>query len=99
MGKSSKRVKEISLTKVSKKGKEHKVRLVEKVRDLLEKYSTVILLEYSNFKTSSFQQVREQWPTSKFVLGKAKVLRKSFGTSPETSPKPNLYQLSEVTTT
>ena len=99
MGKSSKRVKEISLTKVSKKGKEHKARQVEKVRDLLEKYSTVILLEYSNFKTSSFQQVREQWPTSKFILGKAKVLQKALGTSPETSPKPNLYQLSEVTIT
>jgi mRNA turnover protein 4 len=73
--------------------------MVEKVRDLVEKFSSVILLEYSNFKTSSFQQVREQWPTSKFILGKAKVLQKALGTSPETSPKPNLYQLSEVTIT
>lgn len=82
MGKTSKRNKLVSLTKVKPKGKEHKQKLVGKTHELLESFPNVLVFQFQNFKTQPFQQVREHFTDSKFLLGKASVLKKALEETP-----------------
>lgn len=75
MGKNSKRSKQVSLTKVKSKGKDLKSKVFQQVSAYLSLYPTVIAFAYQNFKTFPFQKLRESFETSKFLLGKAKVLQ------------------------
>lgn len=94
MGKASKKSKEIHLTKVKPKGRELKLKLIQKTKELLEVFPTVFVFQYANFSTRPFQQLRESFTNSKFLLGKAKILVKALGAAPASSAKPNTHLLS-----
>lgn len=96
MGKTSKRSKQVSLTKVKSKGKEHKTKLVEQFNQLLSQYPTVLVFQYQNFKTHPFQGIREEFSeSSKFLLGKTTVLKKAVSQPDINESKPGLANLAE----
>ena len=78
MGKVSKRAQQVSLTKVKPKGKDLKAKLHQQLSAYLELFPTVFVFTYNNFKTNPLQKLREIFTTSKFLLGKAKVLQSAI---------------------
>lgn len=75
MGKVSKRAQQVSLTKVKPKGKDLKTKLCQQLSAYIEIYPVIFAFSYSNFKTAPLQKLREAFTTSKFLLGKSKVLK------------------------
>ena len=78
MGKTSKRAQQVSLTKVKPKGKDLKTKLHQQLSAYLELYPTVFVFTYTNFKTEPLRRLRESFTTSKFLLGKSRVLQKAL---------------------
>lgn len=78
MGKTSKRAQQVSLTKVKPKGKDLKSKLHQQLAAYLELYPTAIAFSYNNFKTHPLQKLRDSFTTSKFLLGKSKVLQSAI---------------------
>lgn len=79
MGKTSKRAQQVSLTKVKPKGKDLKTKQQKQVSAYIEIYPTIFAFQYQNFKTFPLQKLRDSFTTSKFLLGKGKVLQKALG--------------------
>ena len=78
MGKTSKRTQQVSLTKVKPKGKDLKTKLHQQLSAYIELYPTIFVFSYYNFKTNPLQKLRESFTTSKFLLGKSKVLQSAL---------------------
>ncbi|CAG9336219.1 unnamed protein product [Blepharisma stoltei] len=93
MGKSSKRSKDVSLTKVKPKGKELKTKIIDQFNEFLSQFPTVIAFQYHNFKTHPFQEIREMYTNSKFLLGKSSVLKKAIIQAQKAENRPNLDEL------
>lgn len=96
MGKLSKRNKVITLAKTKKKDKSLKTKTFETTQKLLQSYARVFALSLKDFKTAAFQQIREMWRDSKFVMGKTRVLQKALGKTAEDALLPNSHQLAKV---
>ncbi len=93
----SKRNKVVPLTKVGKKDNisTKKSQLVEKIESNLDEYDFCYVFKYKNMTTMPMQELRNYWSTSsKFVIGKNKVLQVALGKSEEDEPKLNSHQLS-----
>ena len=78
MGKTSKRAQQVSLTKVKPKGKDLKTKLHQQLSAFLTLYPTVFVFTYTNFKTEPLRKLRESFSTSKFLLGKTRVLQSAL---------------------
>lgn len=92
----SKRNKIVNLTKVGKKvvsGK--KLTLVENIEKHLKDYKYVYVFSFKNMTTVPMQELRNYWNTSKFVIGKNKVLQVALGRSEDEEPRPNTHKLSK----
>lgn len=89
----SKRDKKISLTKTVKKGLALKQKIVDDVRNCVEKYKSVYLLTYTNMRNEKMKEVREQWKPSRFFFGKNKVIAIALGTSKEEEVEDDLHKL------
>jgi mRNA turnover protein 4 len=83
----------VSLTKVKKKGKEHKGELVEKIHESLEKFKNCFALSFENMTTVPFRKIQDDWVDSKFYLGKNKVMQVALGRTPEEEPKDNFSRI------
>ncbi|KAI8055618.1 ribosomal protein L10-domain-containing protein [Syncephalis plumigaleata] len=90
----SKRQKIFSLTQTTRKGRDAKEGLIEKVRGCADKYSTVFLFSVSNMRNKYLQEVRKTMENSQFLFGSNKVLIKALGDSPESAYKENFDKLS-----
>ncbi|KAL1516860.1 hypothetical protein ABEB36_000700 [Hypothenemus hampei] len=91
----SKRDKKISLTKTDKKGLALKQKIVEDVRNCIEKYNSVYLFTFKNMRNEKMKEVREQWKPSKFFFGKNKVIAIGLGKSEEDEVEDGLHKLSK----
>ena len=89
----SKRSSVLLLNKVEKKGKETKVGLIQKIRDLTDQYQSIYLFECENFRTSFLKTLRETLKESKFFMGKNKVIMHAIGSDESTEIKPKIAQL------
>ena len=92
----SKRNKVVNLTKVKSRGREGKEALVEKVQDCVGEYEHGYVINFENLRSGPFKTLQNQMhDTSKFFLGKNKVMIKALGKSPEDELEDNTAQLSK----
>lgn len=94
----SKRERKSALTQVKKKTRAVKDALVSKIRSAVEELPFVYVFRVSNMKNSQMKAVREQWPNSKFFLGKNKVMQLAIGKSNEDEIKPGMAKLAQHVT-
>ena len=85
---------DIHLTKVKKKGKENKEKLVTRIQEALEEdYKYMYVLSYENMTTHPFAKIRKDFASSKFFMGKNKVMQLALGRTPEEEYKDHLCLL------
>ena len=95
----SKRNKLVSLTKVKRKGREGKEEMLEKVKDCCDEYGHAYIISYENIRSTPFKQMQFGMNnTSKFFLGKNKVMIKALGRNPEDEVGDNTARLSRFLT-
>jgi len=92
----SKRDKAVSLTKVVRKGKEAKSKLIDEIRSCVDLYERVFVFSVANMRNTKLKDVRMKWKdTSRFFFGKSKVMSLALGRIKQESVKDNLYKLSK----
>ncbi|KAI4470030.1 mrna turnover protein 4 mrto4 [Holotrichia oblita] len=89
----SKRDKKISLTKTDKKGLAFKQKIVEDVRNCVEKYKSIYVFTYKNMRNEKMQDIRQEWKPSRFFFGKNKVIAIGLGRTPEEETEDDLHKL------
>lgn len=95
----SKRAKVIPLTKTQAKTREHKGKLIDRIRDALDEYSDVYTFTLHNSRTNILQQVREERKgDSRIFLGNNKLMMIALGREEATSQRPNLHKLTPFLT-
>jgi len=91
----SKRAKQISLTKTRKNCLERKQTLVEKVRENVDNYARIFVLNVDNMRNSKIKIVRQEWKHSRFFFGKNKVMALALGRESSDEYQENLHKLSK----
>ena len=91
----SKRAKVVALSKVKKKGRDSKEKLVENIHKSVDEYKYLYVLQSKNMTTNPFKKIRKEFNDSKFYLGKNKVMQFALGKSPEEEYKDNLWLISK----
>ncbi|KAI0036526.1 ribosomal protein L10-domain-containing protein [Vararia minispora EC-137] len=90
----SKRQKLVSLTKVTKKNKEHKSALITELQENAEKWQYCWLFEVGNMRNAHLKTVRTLWKDSaRLFLGRGTVMAKALGTMSEEEHRPGLSKL------
>ena len=88
----SKRNKVVSLTNTKKKGREGKEQLIEKIQDCVGEYKYGYVLSFHNMRTTPFKQMQNELrDSSKFFLGKNKVMVRALGSHPEDEVEDNTH--------
>ena len=88
----SKRNKMVPLTNVKKKGRDGKEELVDKVQDSVTNYKYSYVLSFNNLRSGPFKKMQNQMnDSSKFILGKNKVMIKALGKTPEDEVDDNTH--------
>ncbi|THH14140.1 hypothetical protein EW146_g6161 [Bondarzewia mesenterica] len=95
----SKRQKLVSLTKVSKKTKEHKGAQITELQKHVEKWKYCWLFEVGNMRNAHLQTVRNLWKdtldsSARIFFGRGAVMAKALGKTPEEEHRPGLAKLS-----
>ncbi|VDP38445.1 unnamed protein product [Soboliphyme baturini] len=75
----SKRDKEVSLTKVKKKGRLMKENLMKEVRKLVDLYSNIVVFTVHNSRSSRLAELRKHFSDDRFLFGRNKVIAAAFG--------------------
>merc|ERR1711976_292023 len=91
----SKRNKVVALTKVKKRPKDAKDKLIEEIRESCEKYSRVFLLSIQNESNSFLGEVRKRLRPGKLVCARNKVMQLALGTTPATECQDGIHQIAE----
>jgi len=94
----SKREKIVSLTKTKSRGKEGKNQLIENLRECLEKYTHLYVIDLRNVRNNFLKDVRSEWSSSRFFFGKNNVMKHALGKTEEDEVQPKLHLVSECIT-
>jgi len=78
----SKRNKVISLTKVKKRPREEKDKIIEKIRTNCEKFKRLFLVSIENERTTFLQEVRKRLRPGELCCAKNKVMQLALGMTP-----------------
>lgn len=89
----AKRGKVVSLSKTTKKGFQLKKDLVQQVQTCVDSYDCIYVFSVENMRTQRFKEVREKLRTSRFFMGKNKVMSIGLGRTAETEYKKNLHKV------
>ncbi|CAJ2649135.1 mRNA turnover protein 4 homolog [Trifolium pratense] len=93
----SKRNKQVTLSKTTKKGRGHKELIVNAIRDAAENYNSVYVFSFENMRNQKLKEFRDQLQkSSRFFLGSNKVMQVALGRSPSDEIKPNLHKVSKL---
>ncbi|KAJ2005427.1 mRNA turnover and ribosome assembly protein [Coemansia thaxteri] len=92
----AKRAQVVTLSKTKSKGKDGKAKVIEGVREAVEKYNYVWVFSVNNMRNQYLKQVRKDFSTSRFFFGRNKVMAKALGNTPEDEIKEGLHQVSEA---
>lgn len=88
----SKRSEIVSLTHARKKGRERKETLFESIRACVEQYQRLFVFDVRNTRQRDMKQLRHEWQdSSRFFLGKNKVMQIALGKSQQDEFKKNLH--------
>ena len=88
----------VALTKVKRKGKEHKADIMEEIKTKSQEFSSVYVLSHNNMTTAPFRAIQQEWKGSKFMIGKNKLIQIALGRTPETECADNIHFLSKKLT-
>ncbi|KAL4075237.1 ribosomal protein L10-domain-containing protein [Scleroderma yunnanense] len=92
----SRRSKVVSLTKVAKKTKEHKGALLANVQENSDKWKYCYVFSVGTMRNTHLKTVRKLWKDSaRIFFGRAAVMAKGLGTTPEEEHRPGLHKLSQ----
>lgn len=83
----------VSLTKTDKKGLALKQKIVEDVRNCVEKYKSIYVFTYKNMRNEKMQDIRQEWKPSRFFFGKNKVISIGLGRTPEEETQDDLHKV------
>lgn len=81
------------MTKTDKKGLALKQKIVEDVRNCVEKYKSVYMFTYKNMRNEKMQEIREHWKPSRFFFGKIKILQIGLGRKEEDEVEEGLHKV------
>ena len=56
----------VSLTQTKSKGKEHKDDVVNNIRESIDNYKSIYVLEFDNMRTNAFKDLRAQLSDSRY---------------------------------
>jgi len=92
----SKRDREISLTKVKRKGKEAKLKLVDEVRQCVDNYENIFAFTFDNARNNKLASIRTHFKNDgRLFLGKNKVMALALGRIPQEEYKDGLHRVSK----
>uniref|UniRef100_A0A7S2BIU4 Ribosome assembly factor mrt4 n=1 Tax=Alexandrium andersonii TaxID=327968 RepID=A0A7S2BIU4_9DINO len=94
----SKRNKVVPLTKVKKRPKEKKDKLIDEIRDFTSKFKNVYLLSIENERNTFLQVVRQRMRPGRLVCAKNKVMQLALGTEPASECQDSIHKLAEMIT-
>lgn len=89
----SKRAKVVHLTQVAKKGREHKEKLFQSIRDAIPNYQHCLVFSVDNMRNSYLKDVRRELSDSRLFFGKTKLMAKALGQSPSEAIVPGIDDL------
>lgn len=69
----------MSLTKTNKKGLLLKQKIIEEIRNSLNKYEHIFLFTVDNMRNTKLKDLRSEWKDSRFFFGKNKVMSVALG--------------------
>ena len=58
----------VSLTQTKEKGREHKDVVVNKIREAVDNYKTIYVLQFDNMRTNAFKELRSQLADSRYAV-------------------------------
>jgi len=90
----SKRNKLVTLARTATSGKQGKSKLIDSIRAALEEYKNIYVFATHNVRTTPLKQVRSKWNSSRFFMGKNKVMQLALGKDKENELKDNLRLVS-----
>jgi mRNA turnover protein 4 len=92
----SKKSKVVSLTKVQKKGREHKENLLQEVQQNVDQWKHIWIFSVGHMRNTALKDVRERWKGSgRIIYGRTTVMAKALGTTVEEERKPGLRHVAE----
>ncbi|XP_053382630.1 mRNA turnover protein 4 homolog isoform X2 [Mercenaria mercenaria] len=91
----SKRDKRVSLTQTRKKGLELKQKLIEDIRENVDRYARIFLFSVHNMRNTHLKDVRQDWKHSRFYFGKNKVMSLALGRTHTDEYRDNLHEISK----
>jgi len=95
----SKRDKEVTLTKVKRKGKESKLKLVDVIRQCVDSYQNLFAFSCDNMRSSKLAALRAHFKTDgRFFFGKNKVMALALGRIPQEEYKDDLHRVAKFLT-
>ncbi|KAI1318657.1 ribosomal protein L10-domain-containing protein [Xylariaceae sp. FL0255] len=89
----SKRSRVVHTSTVTKKGRDHKERLFENVRECINEYQHCFVLSVENMRNTYLKEVRQELSDSRLFFGKTKLMARALGHTPEDSQADNIYKL------
>lgn len=92
----SARNKVISLTQTEKKGRENKERIADEIRQAMDTYDHIWVLDVENMRNQFLKEIRQAWQGSRILFGRTKLMQKVIGHSAEDEYLENSHQLSSV---
>jgi|EP00927_Polykrikos_kofoidii_P052079 mRNA turnover protein 4 len=91
----SKRNKVISLTKVKKRSKDSKDKLIEAIRDSTSRYGRCYLISIDNERNTFMQEVRRRMHPGRLFCAKNKVMQLALGSQASSECQDNIHKISE----
>nr|CAD2193002.1 unnamed protein product [Meloidogyne enterolobii] len=93
----SKRDKIVSLTKVKKKTKETKGKLIDEVRECLLKYNNLFVFSTANLRSNILIKIRQHFKqNSRIFYGRNGVMAVALGKTPEQEVENGLHQVAQM---
>eukprot|EP01053_Blabericola_migrator_P005577 Blabericola_migrator_1__5576@NODE_2839_length_2296_cov_30_711978_g1781_i0_p2_GENE_NODE_2839_length_2296_cov_30_711978_g1781_i0NODE_2839_length_2296_cov_30_711978_g1781_i0_p2_ORF_typecomplete_len231_score48_30RL10P_insert/PF17777_1/6_2e20Ribosomal_L10/PF00466_20/6_8e16_NODE_2839_length_2296_cov_30_711978_g1781_i09521644 len=94
----AKRAKVVNLTQVRKKGKEHKVKIIDKVRESVANHRFVHVITITNASSDLLQNLREHLKPGRLINCKHRLIQVALGQNPESAVEDNIWKLAALAT-
>ncbi|KAI7871165.1 ribosomal protein L10-domain-containing protein [Spinellus fusiger] len=91
----SKRVSVVALTQTDKKGRGGKEKLIEEIQKSADQYSYIWVFSVKDMRNTFLKEVRNDFKSSRFFMGKNRVMAKALGNTPEEEYKTGLSKIAE----
>eukprot|EP00301_Raphidiophrys_heterophryoidea_P023893 c7596_g1_i2.p1 GENE.c7596_g1_i2~~c7596_g1_i2.p1 ORF type:complete len:275 (+),score=89.84 c7596_g1_i2:44-868(+) len=91
----SKREKIYNLTRTQKKTRALKQTLIDTIQKAFDEYATAYVFEYGNLRSQYLKEIRATWSTSRFFMGKNRVMQVALGEGPNGECHEGSHKLSK----